>query len=175
MASNSTDYNWTQAALKQPELSEQELALRNLFVDEYLTDFDSVSAAMRCGFASSFAEDYAKKFLSEPYIQQRIKKEQLREPENKEEKTSEDDHNKRRVLSALMREAHNQYNSGAARVAALSRLTAIYGMEAPIKSQQEILHRGGVMMVPAIADINAWEQSAIESQTKLVVEARSEA
>ncbi len=75
---------------------------------------------------------------------------------------------------ALMKEAHNQFNSGAARVAALAKLMSHYGMDAPAKTQNEHLHRGGVMMVPAIADINDWELAATNSQTRLVQEARSE-
>lgn len=171
----STDYNWTQAAMAQPPMSEQEIGLRNLFVNEYLIDYDSVAAAMRCGFQSSFAEDYARKFMGEPYVQQRLKNYRLAEPESKETKATEDEFNKRRIMTGLMREAHNGSNSGAARVAAFSKLSSIYGMDAPIKTQQEVLHRGGVMMVPAIADINAWEMTAIESQSKLVTEARSDA
>lgn len=169
----SDEYNWAQG-MKAPEMSFQELSLRNVFVAEYLVDYDQVAAAIRCGFMSSIAEDYARKFMSEPYVQQELKKAQLHEPETDADKDNEDTINKRRIMMGLMREAHNKFNSGAARVAALGRLALIYGMDAPSKSQHEIMHRGGVMMVPAIADITEWEQAAISSQTKLVTETRAD-
>ncbi len=168
----SDDYNWTSACMDRTELSDQEKALRDLFVAEYLVDYDQVAAAIRCGFSAGFAGDYAKKFMGEPYVQKKLKGEQLAEPQNKEEEADQERIHKRKILAALMREAHNPMISGAARVGALSRLAAIYQMDMPAKGAAE-MHRGGVMMVPAIANIDEWQTAAIASQTQLVLEARS--
>jgi hypothetical protein len=168
----SDDYNWMSASMDKAEPQDQEKALRDTFVAEYLVDYDAKAAAMRCGFAHSFAEDYAKKFMNETYVQRKLKEVQLEVPVGHSAQTEEDDIIKRKIKMALVREAHNPYTSGAARVAALSRLAVIYGMDQPAKSQ-DALHRGGVMMVPAIADLSNWESAAVVSQEKLVYEARS--
>ena len=169
----SDDYNWTSACMDRADLGEQEKALRDTFVAEYLVDYDPLAAAMRCGFAASFAGDYAKKFLNESYVQQRLKQEQLTEPGSKQDVEDEEKLNKRKILMGLLREAHNPMISGSARVAALSRLAVIYGMDQPLKADAAGMHRGGVMMVPAIANLDAWENAAVASQTQLVLEARS--
>ncbi len=170
----SDDYNWTTACMDAQELSSHEKDLRDLFVAEYLVDYDQVAAAIRCGFAQSFAADYAKKFMGEPYVQNKLKNEQLDTPTTKLAVESEEKVHKRKIIAALMREAHNSMISGAARVGALSRLAAIYGMDQAGKKDSDPGNaRGGVMLVPAIADINMWEAAAVASQEKLVLEARS--
>jgi hypothetical protein len=171
----SDDFNWTQACMAPAYMSDDERALRDLFVKEYLVDYNPVSAAMRCGFLGSFAADYAKKLMDEPYVQQKLRDMQFEEPTSDKEQDNEESVHKRKIIMALMREAHNMYNSGSARVAALGKLAGIYGMDVSAKSDPAgEAHRGGVMQVPAIADINAWESAAMDSQTKLVTEARSE-
>lgn len=167
------DYNWTTALIDKSEPEGQDKDLRDTFVAEYLVDYDENAAAIRCGFASSFALDYAKKFMNEPYVQKKLKAEQLSGPITKDDEVQEEKLHKRKILTALLREAHNPMISGAARVAALSRLAVIYGMDQPAKGDGNQLHRGGVMIIPAIADINDWQAAAVASQTQLVLEARS--
>src|SRR5689334_17792514 len=53
-------------------LNNQEKALRELFVNEYLKDFNGFNAALRCGFAASFALYWGTTFLKESYVQRRI-------------------------------------------------------------------------------------------------------
>lgn len=168
----SDDYNWTSASMDKTSYSEQEQALRDTFIAEYLVDYDAIAAALRCGFAKSFAEDYAKKFMAEPYVQRKLKAEQLDPPTTKEGEEAEKALRRRKIIAALMREAHNPLVSGSSRVAALSRLAVIEGLDQPDKGPAE-LHRGGVMMVPAIADLDKWEATAMSSQERLVLEARS--
>ncbi len=168
----SDDYNWTTALTAEIQYSEQERSLRDLFVAEYLVDYDGIAAAMRCGFIGQFASDYAKKFLAEPYVVRKVKTEQLTPPQTKEEEAAEEALNKRKIITGLMREAHNHLISGSARVAALSRLAVMYGLDQP-PADPETVHRGGVMQVPAIADLSKWESAAMESQEQLVLEARS--
>jgi hypothetical protein len=155
-----------------PEMSEREKALRDLFVREYLQDYNAYAACLRCGFMRSFAEDYAKKFMGEPYVRQQLKV--MEHVEGNEADQSQ--YNRRRIYNALMKEAH--YNgpgsSASARVSALAKLAAIEGMDKPAKAEENtILHRGGVMRIPDIADVTEWEDVAVVSQAQLVTDARS--
>jgi hypothetical protein len=170
----SDDFNWSAVCMgDDSRLSEEDKALRDTFVAEYLVDYSPVDAAIRCGFMASIAAEFGNKLLSETYVQRKLKQEQLATPAGKQEASDEEELHKRKILAALMREAHNHMISGAARVAALSRLAAIYKMDQPTKGDDVGLHRGGVMMVPAIASLDAWENAAVASQTQLVLEARS--
>jgi len=53
-------------------LNEQEKALRELFVSEYLKDFNEINAALRCGFAIAFAIQWGPVLLKETYVQRRL-------------------------------------------------------------------------------------------------------
>lgn len=155
-----------------PEMSEREKALRDLFVREYLQDYNAYAACLRCGFMRSFAEDYAKKFMAEPYVRQQLQV--MQHVEGNEADLAQ--YNRRRIYNALMKEAH--YNgpgsSQAARIAALSKLASIEGMDKPVKPEDNpTIHRGGVMRIPDIADVTEWEEVAVSTQTKLVTDARS--
>ena len=114
-------------------LTKQEKALRQRFVAEYLADYDSVGAAIRLGYQEAFAQQYAKQFLTEPYTLKLIKE--------KEAEfgilTAEDQHRKK-IVAGLYREAHSRFNSGSARVAALTQLAKIIGIEAPVKSEVKL-------------------------------------
>jgi hypothetical protein len=148
------------------ELSASEKELRDKFVEQYIFDFDRVAAALRIGFLPSFALEWSQKFLDEPYVRLKIA-EALKA--KAEDEAVEDAETKRRIRASLLREANYRGagSSHAARVGALSKLSSLYGMDAPIKTNQEITHRGGVMAVPGIADASAWEDAAQASQTKL--------
>lgn len=161
-----------------PTLSDREKALRDVFVNEYLKDFNPLLAAMRCGFMRSFAEEYAVKFMDEPYVLNRIQSIQNSVTEDGNESADSEAYNRQRVLTALMREAHfyGAGSSASARVAALSRLAAIYGMDKPKgkdKSPETVANRGGVMRVPEIADVTKWEEVAVKTQERLVTDVRS--
>jgi hypothetical protein len=147
MASAPNDWIW---AAMEPPLSDKEKQLRNLFVDEYLVDYDAIAAAQRCGFQASFAKDYAIKFMNESYVRKRI--EEVKHTNVDPKKADEFD--KARIRAVLMKEAHNQYTTGSARVAAAAKLAAI-------------------LVVPAIANIDEWEAVAMASQAKLVADVRT--
>lgn len=159
---------WEEGAMAQ-ELSDSEKKLRNQFVDEYLLDFSQTAAAIRIGFSASFAQTYAEKFMAEPYVRKRIM--ELQNAMAGDEK-AEADLDRRRIRAALMREAHYKGpgSSHAARVSALSKLAAIRDMDAPTKLKIDSNMRGGVMMVPAIANIEDWEKAAQASQGALQAE-----
>jgi hypothetical protein len=155
--------------MMEPELTARERELRDLYVNEYLVDYDPVKAAQRCGFQQSFAKDYAVKFMQESYVQKRI---EFMKHQKVDEK-SIDEYDKQRVRAVLMKEAHDSSSTGSARVSAAAKLAVILGMDAPTKIQTDNTHKGGVLMVPAIANISDWEAVAQASQAKLVADART--
>lgn len=156
---------WAEEA-KAAELSAKEKELRDKFVDEYLLDFDQTAAAIRVGFSASFAQTYAEKFMSEPYVRQHIAALQTALAEDDKLEAELD---RRRIRAALMREAHYRGpgSSHAARVSALAKLASILDMDAPTKIKSDLTMRGGVMMVPAIASLEEWEKAAQASQSDL--------
>lgn len=112
-------------------LTKQERALRQRFVEEYLADYDAFAAAIRLGYQEAFAQQYAKQFLTEPYTLKLIK-----EKEAEFGILTEEDQHRKKIVAGLYREAHSRFNSGSARVAALTQLAKIMGIEAPVKTQQ---------------------------------------
>ena len=114
-------------------LTKQEKALRQRFVAEYLADYDAFAAAIRLGYQEAFAQQYAKQFLTEPYTLKLIK-----EREAEFGILTEEDQHRKKIVAGLYREAHSRFNSGSARVAALTQLAKIIGIEAPVKTQQEV-------------------------------------
>lgn len=158
-------------ALQSAELSTREKELRQKFVEQYLIDHDEVNAAVRCGYLRSVAIEYGTRLMGEPYVQQLIAEAKITPAIDPEE---EDEVNKRRILNSLFREADDRGEdaSHSARVSALAKLAAIHGMDAPTKSDVNVTHRGGVMMVPALVNLDDWESQAIESQEKLVHDTR---
>ena len=114
-------------------LTKQEKALRQRFVAEYLADYDAIGAAIRLGYQEAFAQQYAKQFLTEPYTLKLIK-----EKEAEFGILTEEDQHRKKIVAGLYREAHSRFNSGSARVAALTQLAKIIGIEAPVKTQQEV-------------------------------------
>jgi hypothetical protein len=56
----------------EPALSEREQAVRDVFVSEYLKDFDAYRACIRMGFLAAFAVDQAKAFMQDGYILRKI-------------------------------------------------------------------------------------------------------
>ena len=152
-------------------ITAQERELRDMFVREYLKDHDYRGAAIRTGFLPQFADQYAKQFAEDPYVRKQIDMEMTR-PLTKEEEAEHERVMKRiidaRLLKAACYEGHGA--SHGARVSALSKLATIYGMDAPLKVEQTIQHKGGVMMVPGIAAVEDWETLALKSQEKLTSE-----
>ena len=114
-------------------LTKQEKALRQRFVAEYLADYDAFAAAIRLGYQEAFAQQYAKQFLTEPYTLKLIK-----EKEAEFGILTEEDQHRKKIVAGLYREAHSRFNSGSARVAALTQLAKIIGIEAPVKTELKV-------------------------------------
>ncbi len=152
--------------LGNPELSLAEIALRDRFCDQYVIDYDEVKACMRIGYHKQFAVDYAKKFMEEPYVQKRIQELSVAPSENEQD---EEQDTKRLIRSQLLKEAAyvGPGSSQSARVAALSKLMAMYDMESPKKIEAEITNRGGVMAVPGVCSIEEWQKVAAAQQAEL--------
>ena len=152
------------------DLTKQEQELRDLFVTEYLLDYDAYAAALRVGFQEQYAHQYASQFMGESYVRKRIAEITHGAPENEKEWKEA---TQRKIVASMFREAN--YNgpgsSHGARVAALSKLASLFDMDKPSKVEQTITHKGGVMAVPGIASIDEWEKQALASQEKLTSEA----
>lgn len=114
-----------------PELSEREKMLRDKFITEYMYDMSPTSAAMRCGFAEAFAREYAKKFMSEPYVIDAIK---MRQHKPEDDGAAERD--KAKVFASLRREI--DYGTPASRVSAAVALAKYRGMDPAIKTVTDI-------------------------------------
>lgn len=165
MAENRSGPYWDDPRVMEPGLSPGEKALRDKFVIEYLVDFDEYRAALRVGFLPSVAATYCKQFIDEGYVQReiaRLQREQQADPK------AQQGHDRELILSTLRQAMQN--GPYASRVQAAAKFAAILGLDAPIKTQNENIHRGGVMMVPAIANVEDWEKAAQASQEKLVEE-----
>lgn len=126
--------SFTQAAF-HPELTESEKRIRDAFVREYLEDYSHINAAIRVGFMKSFAEDYANKFMAEPYVQQKI-----RELELDAGIKDDNDRDRRLVLATLKREMQYRGAGSAhsARVSAAAQLAKLLGMEPALKTKTEV-------------------------------------
>jgi hypothetical protein len=158
-------------AMMEPELSEREKALRDKFCEEYIKDENEYKACSRVGFAAAFVPEMAKLFMRESYVTKKIRamqEEQLHGPEKDAKQTARDI-----AISVYKEVALNKFEKGAARVAAASGLVNLHGIAAPTKSQVDVNHRGGVLMVPAIASLNDWESIAMATQRGLVSDVRN--
>lgn len=56
---------------EQP-LTDREQAVRDLFVNEYVKDFDAYRACIRMGFLAAFAIDQSKMFMGDGYVLRKI-------------------------------------------------------------------------------------------------------
>lgn len=157
-------------------LTSSERSLRDRFVEEYLTDYDAYQACIRVGYTKMLAKKFCAIFMQEPYTLQRIR---LRETGGAEVEEDSAEARKRRVMMGLIREANYRGPgcSQAARVAALSKLAAIEGMDAPKKSIHEMtgpdgqpISQGGFFVVPGIMTTEDWEKRAAEQQAALVAQ-----
>jgi phage terminase small subunit len=114
-------------------LTEAERDVRDRFVDEYVTDYNAFAAAVRLGYAPTYAKTFSVQFMQEPYVLNRIK-----EQEGQQGEETEKDVHRKRLIQMLYREANSSLNSGSARVSAMTQLSKIVGVEAPVKTQTDV-------------------------------------
>lgn len=154
-----------------PTLTKAEMELRDRFVAEYLTDYDHYKAAIRIGYAPAYAKDFGQRFMTEPYVLGKI-----RDAEGGTTNDLDIDVQKKMIVAALWREAKNMGagSSQAARVAALAKLSAFYGMDAPKTSKTELTGAdglplgSGVFVVPGMVTAEEWAKQAEAQQEELV-------
>ena len=152
-------------------LSSAEMALRDRFVVEYLVDYDPFKAAIRLGYSPAFARSFSIQFMNEPYVLNKIKESEIG-PEVEFDEVEQ----KKKIVNTLWREA-NFYGMGSsqsARVAALAKLSAFYGMDAPSRSTQELTGKDGeplgqgVFVIPGLVSAEDWAKQAEEQQANLI-------
>lgn len=150
----------------------REKQLRDLFINEYLVDYDVVGAAVRVGYGKSYAATFGARFMNEPYVMREIRrKEGLATNDSAEDKEAF----KKRIIAGLVREA-NYRGPGAsqsARVAALAKLASLNGMDPTIRSATELTGKdgqplgAGTFVIPGIMTPEQWEQAAAAQQEAL--------
>jgi hypothetical protein len=150
----------------EPELTDLEKQLRVRFVDEYMYDRSPVAAAMRVGFMRSFAQDFATKFMDESFVRKLIREREEAFISNNHEQAEA---KKKAIELALIHEANYRGpgSSHAARVTALTNLAKLYDMDKIKKDAPDLAAVSGVMVVPAMGDVDNWGDSAAEQQKKL--------
>jgi hypothetical protein len=152
---------------EERQYSYREKALRDFFVKEYLVDYDQVAAAVRVGYGKSFAREFAARFMQEPYVLRRIAElEGVGNPDDPEDEATV----KRRIMAGLIREANYRGpgSSQAARVAALSKLAQLHGMEAPKKKEDDSAALEGTFVTPGVMTPEQWAEQAAKQQEDLV-------
>lgn len=148
-------------------LTEAEIAMRNRFAREYVIDYDAFKACLRIGFTKPAALKWATTLLNEGYTNRKIKELELKKGEESDSQKQEDVG----IVMSVLREAaqNGPFNT---RVSAAATLAKILGMDKEAKTDDEI--KGGVLMIPEIADVTQWEIIATESQKQLVKESINE-
>lgn len=147
------------------DLTPKRKRMLDLFVDEYIVDFNPTNACIRAGFKVKFPYQKAQRLLREPYVQKKI----WQVVENIDEKMLV---SRKKVLGMLLREANFDAHgaSHGARVAAIGKLATVLGMDQHnINIKGNINHnvRGGVMLVPLMPGTEEWEKLASNSQKQL--------
>ncbi|AVJ51756.1 terminase small subunit [Pantoea phage vB_PagS_Vid5] len=165
-----TERDFTNYLIRAANLTVQEMAIRDSFVREYVFDYNGTAAALRSGFNSVLAVEYAQKFLQDPYVQWKVREHE--ESLAKNVVVDEDALAKlerQRLIEGLKREANYKGPgaSAAARVAAHKALIELYGFNAPKNTNVNHTVGQGVMVVPAVATVENWEQAAAETQRQL--------
>lgn len=110
-------------------LNDNEVRVRELFITQYMREFDAVEAALRMGYGHELCKSVAAQFMQDAYVLNRIEQER-----DKLGISDENEEHKRRIVAGLYREANNKKNSGGARVSAWTQLSKILGLEAPVKT-----------------------------------------
>jgi len=151
----------------QQEMPASEKTLRDNFVTEYLKDHDAWAAAVRVGYLHNVAHEYASFLMQEPYVQREIYRRQAELASNPKESEK---HERHMIKQWLIEQARYKGpgSSHSARVSALAKLCNILDMDGTAKVKSEVTHKGGVMLVPAIASVDEWEKQATVAQDALI-------
>ncbi len=159
----------------EQHLSSPEKALRDRFVVQYLVDYDAYKACIRIGYTPPFAKEFSARFMNEQYVLLKIAELENTSGTAKSDPKAEEEAEKKRIIAGLWREANNlgYGSSQSARVAALAKLSAFYGMDAPTRSKTELTGadgqplNAGVFVVPGLMTTEEWEAQAAAQQEAL--------
>ena len=115
------------------EPTEQEKALMDLFVSEYIKDYDAYSACIRVGFQPAFAREYCGRLMDKPYVLRAITAHKNAPAEKGEAVIDRD----RKLIESTLREAM-QKGPFQTRVAAAKTLAGVHGIDqAPDRTAEE--------------------------------------
>jgi hypothetical protein len=159
--------SWAWAAM-EPEPTEHERALYDVFCQEYLVDLDVVRAASRCGFQAGFAADYGRMLYQKSYVQKKIAELQRSKLDEKDEREFDAINIRARLRSII----NDQNQKASARVAAARELNAMHGLHHQEKAASDVGQRAGIVLLPSIANLSEWEAAATASQSALTEESR---
>jgi hypothetical protein len=176
-AAEQSGFSQKVARRTEANLSDRMKRDRDVFVTEYLCDFNAGNAWRRMK-ATCYpddpltmsqevkASDYGYELTREPYVAFKIKEaiDALEEDQLI---------NRKRILSGLVREAnyHGVGASHSARVGSYGKLASILGMDNH-KLEATLALRGGVMIVPQVESEETWEERAAKAQAALKEEVR---
>lgn len=156
----------------QPELSENDILLREEFAREYCIDFNAIAACIRLGILGPYAEDWANLFMSEG-ITRHLIQERMDYLLTTDQRDYKEDL-KREVIQRLRREGYREGSDSnhGSRVTAWTTIAKITGMLD--RETEETGHGvvGGVMIVPAMVSPEDWEKQAVVSQEQLKLSVR---
>jgi len=115
------------------EPTPQQKALWDKFIVEYMKDFNPLEACLRIGFNLTFAQEYSRIFMGQPYVQQKIMERKLEPIDEK----GHIDKVKSLIEATLMECMQN--GQPATRVVAAKTLAGIHGLDqAPDRSNEEL-------------------------------------
>lgn len=148
----------------ESELSREDTLLREAFVLEFMKCRNAYKACISLGFMEIYARDWAKMFMGEGIVRRLIAKAE------REEDTEEAANERKAKYRAWMETEATYYGPGSAhgsRVSAIAHLMKMEGMETPLQVELENVHKGGVMVVPALQNAEEWSKGAANSQLTL--------
>ncbi len=171
---------WSNSIAYALSLSEPEMALRRMFVDEYLVDYNKHAAALRCGFSPAMAQEYAARLWNDAYVQHLLATRTYKKQNDESDPGAEErekQQTRTQIIEALKREAFYKGpgSSQAARVAALSKLAAMFGLDkGALTGEDNDTPKGGVMVVPMMMSAEQWEKTAQAAQAQLAQETNND-
>lgn len=163
------------AAMTEGNLSPAQRKRADEFVLQYLRDFNATQAFIRTQVGEgkpceeidvSYASNAGYQMTRWPYVAQKIQ-EAMELAEEKNIVTRNE------VMFGLKREAHfhGVGASHGARVGSWGKLATILGMDVR-KVEASLSLRGGVLVVPAVDGVEAWESRAAAAQAALKEDVR---
>lgn len=152
------------SAFAQQGLSDNDILLRKEFAKLFCDTHNAITACKELGLALPYVEDWARTFMGCAVTRSFIKEEQAYRA------TEEGLKDAHAEVYTQLRALGNYIGPGtshSARVTAWVQYGKFLGMDQPTKTEAEVVHKGGVMLVPALTNPDEWSQLAALSQTAL--------